>query len=60
MCPEGKCELADPPVFDPEAARGLSAEEVRRRWPRKQTTCVKCGETTIAYASFEHYIAGDW
>ena len=47
--------------FDADAARGLSAEEVRRRWPRGWGPCpLGCGFHGIAYASFEHYIAGDW
>jgi hypothetical protein len=35
--------------------------EIRKRWPRLQGTCPKgCGFVGIAYASPEHYIAGDW
>ena len=38
-----------------------SAAEVRRRWPRMHGACPKgCGFNGIAYASFKHYIAGDW
>lgn len=37
------------------------ANEVRKRWPRLIGTCPKgCGFHGIAYASFEHYVAGDW
>ena len=57
---EHVCRLAFPPTFDPVAAQHLSAEEVRRRWPRTQGTCLDGGATVLAYASFEHYIAGDW
>lgn len=46
--------------FDAEAAKGLEAEEVRQRWPRKWSSCRKCGEPCIRYASTDHYIAGDW
>lgn len=47
--------------FDAEAARGLDANEVRKRWPRGFGNCPKgCGFNGIAYASFEHYTAGDW
>lgn len=46
--------------FDPVAARGLDAAEVRRRWPRLCAPCPQCRADVIAYASFQHYIAGDW
>jgi hypothetical protein len=37
------------------------ASEIRRRWPRLHGNCPKgCGFHGIAYASYEHYIAGDW
>lgn len=56
------CDHADiaRPAFDAEAARGLEAEEVRRRWPRGHAVCPRCGTLVISYASAEHYIAGDW
>lgn len=39
----------------------MSDEEVRRRWPRLDGPCPKgCGYTGIYYASYLHYIAGDW
>jgi hypothetical protein len=47
-------------TFDPEAARGLPAAEVRERWPRFFGTCPTCGWEGIAYASREHYYSGDW
>lgn len=38
-----------------------SSEEVRKRWPRLNGPCPKgCGFVGIAYASYAHYIAGDW
>lgn len=46
-------------TFDAEAARGLSVQEIRKRWPRWAGTC-ECGYNGIYYASWEHYIAGDW
>lgn len=47
--------------FDAEAARNLSASEVRKRWPRHWGACpLGCGYVGIAYASWEHYGAGDW
>lgn len=45
--------------FDPEAARILSPEAIRQRWPRFFGECA-CGYHGIAYASWEHFIAGDW
>lgn len=52
-------ELPRPP-FDAEAARGLSAEEVRKRWPRFYGPCPDCNTTVIHYASTAHYVLGDW
>lgn len=38
-----------------------NAAEVRRRWPRHSGNCPKgCGYHGIAYASYDHYIMGDW
>ena len=41
-----------------------ASAEVRKRWPRGWFTaekpCPTCGFVGIAYASSEHYIAGDW
>lgn len=48
------------PVFDADAAEELDEYEVRKRWPRFQGRCPDCGELVIAYASLEHYVAGDW
>jgi hypothetical protein len=37
------------------------AREVRKRFPRLEGNCPKgCGYSGIAYASAEHYAAGDW
>ena len=48
------------PEFDQKAAAGLSSDEVRKRWPRFGGLCPDCGTWTVAYASYEHYLAGDW
>jgi hypothetical protein len=35
--------------------------KIRKRWPRLSGPCPKgCGYNGIAYASYEHYIYGDW
>jgi hypothetical protein len=47
-------------AFDVAASYGLSADEVRERWPRFYGLCTKCGYSGVAYASYEHYLAGDW
>ena len=48
-------------AFDSEAAHGLDAHEVRKRWPRLDGLCPKgCGFHGIGYVSYEHYICGDW
>jgi len=48
------------PAFDEEAAAGLSAAEVRRRWPRFAGRCAQCGAEGVEYASMAHMVAGDW
>lgn len=47
-------------LFDEAAAVNLSASEVRKRWPRFSGTCLECGYSGIYYASFMHYVSGDW
>ena len=47
------------PEFDEHEVRGMDARQVRKAYPRLRHEC-ECGEVTIAYASFGHYIAGDW
>lgn len=47
--------------YDKQAAAGLPSSEVRKRWPRLSGACPKgCGYSGIYYASFEHYMMGDW
>ena len=51
------------PVFDLEEYNktpNMSSFEVKEKWPRFFGKCAECGYYGIAYASFEHYIAGDW
>lgn len=48
-------------VFDEQTWRGLPAHVVRERRPRLVGACPKgCGYRGVAYASYLHYIAGDW
>lgn len=48
-------------TFDPNAAQHLAAADVRRHWPRLDGECKKgCGYVGIYYASFAHYVYGDW
>lgn len=48
------------PQFDVDAARGLPAKEVRKRWPRFHGECEACGYKGIKYASPEHFVLGDY
>ncbi len=48
-------------VFDSEAARWMSSREVQEKFPRLYGPCPKgCGYVGIGYATYEHFIAGDW
>ncbi len=74
--PKCKHPHACPNGFDEKAAKKLLEEwvpddtvafitgntavaEIRRRWPRGNK-CPDCGMMGIFYASYEHYIIGDW
>jgi hypothetical protein len=36
-------------------------DEIRKRWPRLSGPCPKgCGYNGIAYASYSHFLYGDW
>ena len=48
------------PKFDEEAAKGLDCYEVRKRWPRFYGECPDCKQTGVYYASYMHYLMGDW
>lgn len=45
--------------FDLGAAAKMPKHAVRAKWPRFEGVC-SCGYKGIAYASYAHYIAGDW
>lgn len=60
---DDRCECGAPrpvPAFDPKRARGMTPMEVRQDYPRLWWTCPNCDAQLICYASFEHYLAGDW
>lgn len=49
------------PAFDLKEAEQLKDSfAVRKRFPRFWGVCAECGSSVIAYASYEHYIMGDW
>jgi hypothetical protein len=48
------------PDFDSVSAKNMDSYEIRKRWPRGHYSCPHCRQSVITYASFEHYIAGDW
>ena len=56
------CEhpLLPEPAFEEELTRNMPAHEVRRQWPRGSARCPNCGEWIVKYASYAHYIYGDW
>jgi hypothetical protein len=49
-------------IFDEELAKTINDPwEVRRLFPRLDGECPKgCGFYGAAYASFLHYVSGDW
>ena len=59
-CACGEPFAEPPPRFNYDEVKGMTADEVRRRFPRHMSHCVKCGSDTIRYASFIHYMCGDW
>jgi hypothetical protein len=57
----GSCtHLACRPVFDEQAAQGLTVQEVRARWPRFFGVCPSCGMHLTMYASWAHFAYGGW
>lgn len=47
--------------FDSNIAAKMNVYEVRKIFPRLCGICPKgCGYNGIYYASYEHYISGDW
>lgn len=48
------------PKFDWEVAQTMTPYEVRKQFPRFSGVCPDCDEKVIVYASYEHYLSGDW
>lgn len=48
------------PKYDSEDAKNMTPDQVRAKYPRFDGYCPDCNAHLILYASFEHYIAGDW
>ena len=48
------------PAFDEERAYGMHPVGVQNMWPRFSGACSLCGQNTIIYASWAHYLYGDW
>lgn len=59
---DGSCKHKNLPTpeFDAKIAATLSSKEVRKVFPRGNYLCPDCNSHVITYASFEHYISGDW
>lgn len=48
-------------IFDEEKSKTMDEYGVRKNYPRLFGVCPKgCGFNGIGYASYSHYIAGDW
>lgn len=60
IIPVENCDHGVTILFDKEKANGMTPDEVRKEFPRGNIYCDKCGYYGVMYASFEHYIAGDW
>jgi hypothetical protein len=53
--------IFNPMEYELGEGKTLTPNEVRSRWPRLHGVCPKgCGFNGIAYASVQHYLAGDW
>lgn len=48
------------PAFDEIEAGCMGADEIHKKYPRFNGPCPDCGQKVIVYASFLHYIAGDY
>lgn len=48
------------PVFNAEACRYFSSEQVREKYPRFDGICTLCNHRCIIYANLTHAKAGEW
>ncbi len=48
------------PEFSSEAACGLEADEVLRRWPPFEGRCATCGAWVVVFASSTHEVLASW
>jgi hypothetical protein len=48
------------PEFDLDKAKDLPAHEVQRLYPRFDGECPDCHGLIIMYASYDHFICGDY
>lgn len=55
-CKHPRCQV----YFDYDRAMKMTVEEIHKEFPRFCGTCPDCGWYGVLYASYEHYIAGDW
>jgi hypothetical protein len=56
-CTHPKCV----PHFNEDDAKAMKNwREVRKAFPRFEGKCPDCGVQLIAYASYAHYVYGDW
>jgi hypothetical protein len=47
--------------FDEELAKNMTVKEIRQMFPRLDGICPKgCGFDGFAYASYAHFVYGDW
>jgi hypothetical protein len=56
VCKHLKCL----PEFDKSTAQKMSVSEIRKAFPRFSGICPDCGNNVMVYASYEHYLMGDW
>lgn len=52
-------EAATPP-FDQALCEGRTSDWVRQHFPRFYGQCPTCGSVITVYASYTHFLAGDW
>lgn len=59
--PAARCEHPKViPEFDEKAAREMTVWQIRQKYPRFSGKCPDCGYEGIIYASYAHYIYGDY